>query len=417
MKVAESSGGGTDPVGVAKGPCGPTRARGPVRRRRSTVRVVSAVAVALAVVLIVGLIVPSLGRPAVPVPSADRSDASSDLLCNGVNWQTTHLAVYLSGCQAVFEVQYAENFSQPENSTNQYNFSFAIPWVAEITPQGALVRVAEGLAPVSAMANLTVLPGVVLSSFETLNVTNASGNWNPNDTGFGTGAPWDLSNSTVGNTTVGLNFYLFNASADSGANMTENTSLSVEFDFTVGSWPWVSSTDLLGFGLDSLGAWGSHFVFNPSSRTLQEEWNSTNRTFASLVFGTAANVSYPSDQIVPATVTEQAGVFDAGTPARESVVLATFGAVTGGYSFLVYDPWVVFSPGGTTIPPNLGPPGPSGGIAAWVPVALALAAVTTGLALMGTYVIRASVLRREGAELIEGMREALSRVPPSDRPK
>jgi len=418
MTLVESSGGEPDPVAVTGGPCGPTRARGLIRRRGSTVGFVGAVAVAIGVVLVAGLIVPSLGRPAVPGPSTVRTGASGDLLCNGMTWRTTHLAVWLSGCQSVFGVQYAENFSQPENTTNQYNFSFAIPWLAEITPGGALVRLASGLAPVAATVNLTHLPGeVVLTSFETLNVTNASGSWNPNDTWFGTGTQWNISTSTVGNTTVGLNFYLLNSSADSGANLTENTSLSVEFDFTVGPWPWANSTDLLAFGLESLGARGSHFVFNQSARTLQEEWNSTNHTFASLVFGTVANVSYPDDHLGQATVTEQAGVYEAGTPGRESVVLTTFGAVAGGYSFLVYDPWVVFSPGGTTIPPNLGHPSPSGSLPPWAPFALALAAVTTGLALMGGYVVRVSILRREGAELVDGMREAMSRVPPLDRPK
>ena len=413
MTVAESSGGEPGPVAVAGGLCRPTRARGLVRRRRPTIGVLGAVAVALGMVLIAGLIVPSLGRPAVPGPSADRSGASSDLLCNGVNWRTTHLAVFLNGCQAVFGVQYAENFSQAPNSTNQYNFSFAIPWIAEVTPEGALVRLANGLAPVAAMANLTHLPGeVVLTSFETLNVTNASGNWNPNDTGFGTGAPWNISKSTVGNTTVGLNFYLFNAGANSGANLTENTSLSVEFDFTVGPWPWASSTDLLGFGLDSTGAGGSHFVFNQFSRTLQEEWNSTNRTFASLVFGTVATVEYPTDQLSRATVTEQAGVYDAGTPGRESVVLTTFGAVTGGYSFLVYDPWVVFSPG-TSPPPPVLTPSPSGW-PAWVAVSLALVAAVGVLSGLATIVLQDLRLRSEGAALVREMRRAISE--PSEPP-
>ena len=416
--VRESLGGETGPGEVAGGRCGPTRALRPRWRRRTTVGVLGAVAVALGVVLVLGLIVPSVGRPAVPGPSPDRSGASSDLLCNGVYLRTTHLAVFLSGCQALFWVEYAENFSQAENTTNQYNFSFAIPWISEVTSAGALVRLASALAPLASTVNLTYLPGeVILSSLETLNVTNASGNWTPNDTWFGTGTAWNISNRTVGTVSVGVDFYLFNTSADSDANTTENTSLSVEFDVTVTGWPWASSTDLLGFGLDSLGAEGSHFVFNQTSRTLQEEWNSTNLTFASLLFGTVANVSYPDDHLGQATVTEQAGVYNAGTPSRESMVLATFGAVTGGYSFLVYDPWVVFSPSGTTIPPHLGPPALAGGIPPWAPLALALAAVTTGLALIGTYVVRNSVLRREGMELVNGMREAMSRVPPPDRPK
>jgi hypothetical protein len=417
MTVFKSTGRGPGPVAVAGGPRVPKTDGGLVRHRRSAVGVVSAVVVALAVILIAGLIVPSLGGAAVTGRSSDRSGVSSDLNCNGVVWRTTHLAVFMSGCQAVFGVQYAENFNQTETSANQYNFSFSIPWLAEITPSGSLVRLASALAPVSAQANLTRLPGeVVLSSYELLNVTNASGAWIPNDAGFGTGTPWNVSNRTVGTVEVGVDFYLYDSNAHSGANQTANTSLSVEFDLSLGWWPWANSSDLLGFDLDSLGAGGSHFVFNQSSQTLQEQWNSTNHTFASLVFGTVANASYTNGTPFPTTVTEQAGLYYAASPARESVVLATFGGVTGGYPYLTYDPWVVFSPG-TTVPPSSFNPG-SSGWPPWATVSLAVVAAVGGLSGLAVIVLRGQRLRSDGAALVREMRKAISEpTEPPTRPR
>jgi len=374
--------------------------------------------VALCFVLVAAWTLPSLGGPVVREASPLRAGVSNDLVCNGRTWQTLHLAVSLSGCQAVFEVEYAQNFSETPNATNQYNFSFSIPWIAEITPGGGLVRLASPLAPTSSLVNLTRFPGeLIVSTLETMNVTNASGTWSPNSTGYGTGTPWNVSNTTVGTTTIGVTFYLFNATnPHPGTNTTENTSLAVEFDLTIGPWPWVRTTDLLGFGLVSLGAWGSHFAYNESSRTLQEEWNSSNRTFASIEFGTGANVSYDNNTYFgQSTVSQQAGAYVAGAPGRESVVLSTFGAVTGGYGFLVYDPWVVFSPGATG--PSSHPPfltvSPSGW-PAWVAVSLALVAAVAGLACLAAVVLRGQRLRSEGATLVREMRNAISE--PSEPP-
>ena len=403
------------PRAGARATPGPMRAREPVRRRPPALGLLGVVVIALAVLLIAGLSVSALGGHAVPGPSAGRSGVSSGLDCGGQRYETTHLAVAMSGCQALFTVEYAKNFSQNTNATNQYNFSFDIPWVAEISPTGALVRLASPLAPVTTLVNLTQLPGeVILSTLETLNVTNASGTWSPNDTWSGTGAQWNVSNTTVGTTTIGVTFYLFNSSAGAEANTTENTSLSVEFGFAVGPWPWLSSTDSLGFGLESRGAEGSHFVYNQPSRTLQEEWNSTNYTFASIVFGTGAEIEYPNESLSEATVSEQAGVYNAGTPGRESVVLVTFGGVTGGYSFVSYDPWVVFSPGTTVSPPS--PPPAGAGWPAWVVLALVLVAAVVAMSTLGVFVMRERRLRREGEELVREMRTAISEsAPPRSR--
>ena len=331
------------------------------------------------------------------------------LNCTGVGWLTTHLWVNLSQCQAGFLVIYAQNFTN-WNASDSYNYSFWIDWIAEFTPAGHLVRVASPLSPFASNANVTrVGEEVNLTARYDLNVTSATGNWTPNDTWAGTGPQWNVSNATVGTAVLSVVFHLSDLPVNASANATRNASLSVKFDVGVANWPWVSAGDLLGFDLASLGAGGSHFSFNPTNRTLQEQWNSTNRTFASLVFGRQANVTYPSSPSAPSTVGEQVGMYRAGTPGRESVALVTFGGVAGNYSSVSYDPWVVFSPAGTgtTVPPSLA----ASPIPSWAPVAGAMVAVLAGVSVIAVYVVRASALRREGLSLVREMRESISNEP------
>lgn len=364
------------------------------------------------------------------------------MVCQPADYSSTHLRVSTSDCQAIFEVEFGNDLST-WNATGQWNFSFAISWIAEVTPTGQVVRVASPLAPYQGSANATTRGNeVVLYDTETMNVTNASGAWTPADTGFGSGPPWTVSATTVGITTMEVNWYITGAAANGTENGTGNLSDRVEFSLAISGWPWVSSSDFLGFELDSLGAGGAHFAYNSSSRTLSESWNATGRTFASLVFGPNATVggwptsgtggnntrrdakvlsaaatrSSPTPPNPNATVAVQSGVFTAGTPGREAVCLATFENVTGNYSGLSYDPWVVFTPSGTgTIPPSLGG-GPNGanGLPAWAPVALGVVAAVAGLGAIAGVVARDRRLRAEGVELVRAMRSALRdpRPPP-----
>jgi len=331
------------------------------------------------------------------------------LNCTGVGWLATHLWVNLSQCQAGFLVVYAQNFTN-WNASESYNYSFWIDWIAEFTPAGQLVRAASPLNPFASNASVTrVGDDINLTAHYALNVTNATGTWTPNDTWAGTGPPWNVSTATVGTALLSVVFHLRDVPVNASANETRNASLSVKFDVGVANWPWASAGDLLGFDLESLGAGESHFTFDPTNHTLQERWDATDRTFASLVFGTQANVTYPSSTSAPSSVGEQVGVFPAGTPGRESVALVTFGGVTGNYSSVQYDPWVVFSPAsiGTTLPPT---PGPSA-IPSWAPVAGAIAAAAVSVSVIGVYVARASVLRREGLSLVREMRDSISNEP------
>jgi hypothetical protein len=380
----------------------------------------------VAALLVAVLSVLFVGSALIPGPSVAGGSrgstvptrVSNDLLCNGGQWNTTHLEVWASGCQAVFGVVWAQNFSSM-NSTNQYNFSFNIGWIVEFTPSGQLVRAASPLDPYGATANATVGPHEVnLTSITHMNVTNASGKWTPGDAFYGPGPQWNVSTTPVGVTELTVVFHLLNVAPGGSSNVTGNASLAVKFDIGIASWPWVSSTDLLGLEIGSLGAVGSHFAFNQSSRTLAENWNTSNTTFASLIFGAGAMASYPNQTSAPASVVEQVGLFGAATAAREAVALVNFAGIPGNYSYVSYDPWVVFSPSGTTVvPPGHRPS--SGGMAvpAWLVTALGVLAAVAGMTFLAVHVARSSVLRKEGLELVREMRNAISdRGRPPPRP-
>ncbi|MCI4322403.1 MAG: hypothetical protein L3K03_00010 [Thermoplasmata archaeon] len=368
----------------------------------------------LALLLAIATLSQGLGTlsPSKPTPSGAVVD--NNLLCNGAQWQSFDLFVSASGCQPIFGVSYIQDENPSGvSSSNQYNFSFSIPWIVELSPGGELVRIASLDDADAGLATVVNGPGEVnLSSTFAANVTNVTGGWVPNDSWAGDGPQWNISNASLGATTVNIVFHLTNLSSNASQETRSNTSFGVEFDVDVSGWPWASTTDTLGLGFDCLGSIGSHFAFNQSSRTLAESWNSTGRTFASLVFGRSANVSYPPSLVQAANVTEQAGLFHAYSNDRRSVVLLNFSGVPGNYSSMEYDPWVVFTPG--LLIPSQSSSTPDVPLVS-VLVALVLVA-SVGVA--STIWLNGRRLRREGRELVEGIEKAISNKsdPPNRRP-
>lgn len=384
------------------------------RKGRLALAVVLALVVMAAVAVPIGTASAAPRRAATgPIPLSDQK------VCNGPEWGTGHIRVGVSGCQAVFDVGWAKNYTYWFNTTNltlntssPYNISFALSWIAEVTPAGQVVRVGSPLDPFAAVdyGNWTGGPWGQLNAF---NVTNASGAWNPNATWSGSRTPWNVSSSPVNTSWIIVSFELQNASTNGTTSTVDNPSYSVEFSVFIGGWPWASTADHLGFDLEALGALGSHFSFNSTARTLGESWNVTNQTFVSMVFGSSANVNETSnfpETPTTASVSEQAGVFPATSYDREAQVLVSFGGVAGGYWNVTYDPWVVFSPTTTVVPP--GPMVPaSNGFPAWTWVAVAAVATLALFAGIGGIVLRDLRLHREGQQLVDGMRRAIAQVP------
>jgi hypothetical protein len=383
------------------------RVLGASRPRRPQKESMSIVVSALVATVLLGLLAapghpapwaPSgLVRSAAPVPEVDE--------CHSGGWQTTHFAVESNGCQASFFLSYAQNFNS-WNASTQYNFSFLIPWIAELTPSGGLVRVASPLDPITDYTNVTSSATEVnISVAETVNVTDASGNWTPNDTWAGSGQQWEVGNATIGTTSVEIVFHLMNITAGLSANATKNASYSVKFDVDIGAWPWVSAGDVLGFGLASLAAGGAHFTLDQASGALSESWNSTNQTYASLDFGSDATATYPRGSPQNASVGTDTDLYFAASPDRRSFTLITFSGVAGNYSSISYDPLVIFSP---AVVANGPPPAPGPALPhAEELLAAGLAAVAV-IAGFTTLSLNRRRLRRQGEQLYEGMRQAIS---------
>jgi len=387
-------------------------------RRFRKVRLALSVVLVLAVLATVA--VPSGTGSRVPWrTSAGPIPLSDQKVCNGPEWGTGHIRVGVSGCQAVFDVGWVKNYTYWFNTTNltwnsssPYNISFALSWIAEITPADQVVRVGSPLDPFAAVdyGNWTVGPWGQLNAF---NVTNASGAWNPNATWSGTSTPWNVSSSPVNTSWIIVSFELQNASTNRSTSPVGNASYSAEFSVFIGGWPWASASDHLGFDLEALGALGSHFSFNSTSRTLGESWNATNHTLVSLVFGPSANVNETSafpETPTTASVSEQVGLFPAASYDRDAQALVSFGGVAGGYWNVTYDPWVVFSTTGSERPPSPQVP-PSTGFPAWAWVAVATVATLVTFAGIASVVLRDIRLHREGQQLVEGMRRAIGQAP------
>jgi hypothetical protein len=373
------------------------------RRLSRQTSVLPGVAVLILLVMVLGSALSST-RISSAAPVAHLS--TDEVNCHAVEWHTAHLQVGTNGCQSLFEVEYAQNLinSTGWNSSNQFNFSFSIPWIAELTPSGQLVREADPLNPSTDYSTVTNgSQEVNISVVETMNVTGASGNWTPNDTLAGSGPQWGINHTALGNATVWIVFHLFNVLSNESANATKNALYGVKFDLRVYQWPWFGLGDQLGIGLESLAAEGANFAFNRSSQTLAESWNSTNRPFVSLVYGPHAGVSYTQGPPVIANVAEQVGLFSAGSSDRQAITLLTFGGVPGNYSSLQYDPWVLFSPGPTVIiPPRVNWP-------FWTAFSYVLVAAVVGSSTSAAILWRDRRLRREGEELVDRMRKVISK--------
>ena len=345
--------------------------------------------------------VTSGGVPEVP-------DPANVVDCRGQAWNNSHLGVGISGCQALYGVDWQENRSASWNASTQFNFSFSLPFVAEISPQGQIVRLADPLDPTEVTTALTTSPGEVnLSGGEVVSVSAASGAWQPNDTWAGNGTQWSVENATLGTADVAVVFHLMDIVANATANESRDAAYRVKFDVAVAGWPWASENDTLGIALQCLGAGGAHFRYDPTMGSLVEAWDATGRPFASLVFGTNATVvPTPGSAPINATVGAQVGLFFAATPARQAVVLLCIDGVRGNYSAISYDPWVDFDPT-AVVPVQNGPPPATETleVPGW---ALVVGAVASVAALVAGITVRRARLRKGGEDLVRGIRQRIA---------
>jgi hypothetical protein len=321
--------------------------------------------------------------------------------CSSIYWRGTNNTL-VGNCLGFFDVEY-----RAYNATTGYatdNSTITVGPLAEVTAAGTVVALGTLGYQGSGMLNIVSTPQEV-NVTDTIvgNVTNAIGvnsstgdpngqipQWNPSQApGGGGSTTWGNGGQVLGSIVVGIVFHFENGSGGAPNR--------VKFDVTVSSWPWVSSDDTLGLAVETEAyalPEGSHFSYTASNDTIAQLSNSGDAPISSLAFGPTANASGNPPSLL--RVIDQVALTPVGPDPTMASALLTF-VGPGGYSRLVYDPWILFGvqgPGSTLIPPTL----PAGG--ASLPV-VAVGAISAAAAALGVLTYR---LRRRPVD--EGLSPA-----------
>ncbi len=313
--------------------------------------------------------------------------------CTSYVWEGDDITLF-TDCRGFFETDL-----RSYNASTGYTFensTFRVGAIAEVGAGGGLAALfVTGHDSTGNISLTNTSYGVNVTDTIDGTVTNAvglnasSGNpngqtpaWSPADAPGNVGPTiWGSGSESLGNVTVVITFHF----ASSGGATDR-----VEFDVSVIGWPWVSDTDSLGVEVDATAEMQTHFVYSPSTDTIGELWNANGTAASSLVFGLSANATSGGEN-TSLTVANDVGLFPSGSEPVEAFSLLAFHG-PGGYSALVYDPWIVFGPAASLIVPPPIVPGSSGGGATLPLVAVGVvAAGTTALGFLAYRQRRAPV--------------------------
>jgi hypothetical protein len=282
----------------------------------------------------------------VSVPVTFVSTTSEPQACTSFFWSDANNV--LSGdCLGFFQADYrAFNVSTGETIDNS---TFTVGPLAEVTASGAVAALGtlgfqgSGLVTVTSTPQEINVTDVIVGNVTTaigLNSTTGEPNgqtpqWIPSELpGGGASTTWGAGPQVLGGITVGIVFHFQNSSGTS-ANR-------VKIDVLVSGWPWMSPNDVLGLAIEMEAfalPGGSHFSYSASSDTITQQWDSNDSAISSLAFGPTANVTGGTSPTV--NVADQVELSASGPDPTAAFALLTFTGA-GGYSKLVYDPWLVF---------------------------------------------------------------------------
>jgi hypothetical protein len=172
----------------------------------------------------------------------------------------------------------------------------------------------------------------------TVPVTNYSGEWESGDDS-------PEPNGTNGNVSVAIAFDL---------NGTGSTNpWTITYSLNVSGWPWLNTSDALGVEVRSnLSTASGRWVLG-GGHSLTAESASTHARLASFTWGVLARAVYSGGGEEDSNV---GSYHNFSTNGASSLVRLEFGAVSGGYSALSYDPWLGIVPVHLSV----------GSLAAWV---------------------------------------------------
>lgn len=215
-------------------------------------------------------------------------------------------------------------FSVQSDQNPNLSSAHVLTGVAELTPSGNVTTYASfgGQYANWGFSSLQGPNATMIWMNATLHVFGASGSWESSD---------DVSEYSDANGTarVVLTFYLNGSSSPDPA--------AVRFTVNVTKWPWANASDSLGFGFVAVAVAGSRIVPGTVPNSLDEVSVTNHSTLATLSWASNATVRYRAG----AGDTSSVGTYQAfAANGTNSTVHLRFGAVSGGYSDLSFDPWI-----------------------------------------------------------------------------
>ncbi len=275
-----------------------------------------AVVVAVAVLLTAGLALPARAPSAAAPAGGPSSGAAVAAGTSPWVWDNGLISLIFPNPVPSFTIQSDRNASL---STRH-----VLTGVAEITPtdnatsfapfdqSGANWRFAsaEGASSTTVWLNAT------------LKVVGAVGSWeSPDDVA-------ELEDSS-GTAQVSLAFYLNASTAPDPA--------AVRFTVNVTHWPWINTSDSIGFGFVDVAVPGTSIRPGASPNSLVEVRSQDQATLSTLSWASQATVYYRTGGNGNSSVGTYRAIAANGT---NSTIHLEFGAVAGGYTDLSFDPWI-----------------------------------------------------------------------------
>jgi hypothetical protein len=313
------------------------------------------------VLLLVTSMVPVIGQSTTTSPARSVVDsrtlapASEPIRCGGLHGTgqspSQSISFNMSQCNFMSNIsfdQYTLTYGPPSQNGSQvvtsrsleysYNFSMDIGGIAEIDHSGQIVQFANlshtvGVGGSGIIGNSS---GTTYFFNNSGPVTNASGAWTSST--FSSGGV-SQSGSILGNVDVMLAFFFPSSGLNTGA---------LKFSVDVSQWPWASPADHLGIELGAFAQAGAHFSWNSTTQNLSEWTGNGSSPTIGLQLGPSASTSGPGVGPSSVVISASAALFTGGA----DLLLNFTGG--GGYTYLHYDPWVIFNVGTGTLAPSGG---------------------------------------------------------------
>ncbi len=252
-------------------------------------------------------------RGAVPSPGLVHTESSSP----AASWDNGVVRLQFPSPAPVFTVA--------SIADARVTSSHVLAGIAEVNGSGGLIAFAEfGDPNVSwSFAQSTVSGALIVRVSAAVPVHPAHGEWERGDD------VGEEKGTMLGDASVVVSFFLNASSAPAPA--------TVRFAVNVTNWPWLRASDSLGLQVGMVATGSTGIVAGIPANALVETRTGTGATVATLSWASDASVRYVNGTAGTSAVGAYRNISSGGST---SFVRLIFGAVSGGYTALSYDPWI-----------------------------------------------------------------------------